>query len=337
MTPPPTAEELTGGFLTLEAGVGSTGGVQSRPTAVLVAGGPVRQVADPRLGRGLLIPLTDGAPSGLPDSSAAVSLSRRTLVERGDQREYLEMRCADERLAGTFAHFCADLLTSLSPGLDPVTTVSRVIDLWRDLLVPRAAAHLSIAATAGLIAELHLLRAVVQAIGGPAALASWTAPDAGRHDFRSGTVAVEVKATTDHNRVRAAIHGLSQLVPPEGASLYLHAERLEVTGLSGDTVPSLLDDLVASGVGRRDLLARLTARGCDSGDRFYATTGMTTLETRTVLVDEHFPALTAAALRDEALGARIEDLRYTVDLTDTVSRALTSVELDELTSRMGDR
>ena len=90
---------------------------------------------------------------------------------------------------------------------------------------------------------------------------SWVGPFGGRHDFRRGAVALEVKTTRAHTSRDVTIHGEDQLEAPEGGSLHLHFVRLEEVPSGGDTVRSVVDDLLSVGAATDRLFEALTAAG----------------------------------------------------------------------------
>ena len=75
----------------------------------------------------------------------------------------------------------------------------------------------------------------------------WVGPTGGRHDFRRGAIAVEVKTTRAHTSRQVTIHGEDQLDAPDGGALHLHFVRLEEVPSGGASVTSLVDDLLTVG------------------------------------------------------------------------------------------
>ena len=91
-----------------------------------------------------------------------------------------------------------------------------------------------------------------------------------------------------------ATHSLEQLVSPDGVDLYLVFCRLESVPTGGDTVASLVDELVGAGSDEAQLMERLSSASAvgellDPNPRMYRRT-----ERRIHRVDAEFPKLTGA-------------------------------------------
>jgi hypothetical protein len=108
----------------------------------------------------------------------------------------------------------------------------KVAERWRELTARRQV--LSPEAQLGLLGEVAFLQALVSRLG-PAAVVSWTARVADlpeRHDFRLDDVDIEVKTTRGAER-KHVIHGLTQLSPSAGHSLFLVSLKFEAAGFGG--------------------------------------------------------------------------------------------------------
>ena len=113
---------------------------------------------------------------------------------------------------------------------------------------------------AAVFAELLVLRDVVR-VDPISRVDSWVGPHGARHDFRRGQVALEVKTTRAHTSRDVTIHGEDQLEPPDNGTLHLHFVRLEEVPGTGETVQSLVDDLLSAGAPSVRLFLALAASG----------------------------------------------------------------------------
>ena len=193
--------------------------LQIRDSDVRVAAGRVAHAIDHDGRRLLLVPIADGENVYEDRGSQGVKLLERNLIDNGDNRRFVTLRCELTSLHDQFGTLCDEVLESLSESpSDPNRTCLTILDRWRQLLGPRSERLLGESALAGLLAELRFLE-VLAGIR-PDALDLWTGPDGGRFDFMSGGTAVEVKATSGRERFSVGIHGLLQLEPrPAAASI----------------------------------------------------------------------------------------------------------------------
>jgi hypothetical protein len=123
-------------------------------------------------------------------------------------------------------------------------------------------------------------------------------PSGGRHDFRSGLTAVEVKTSlrSASQAPRVHVSALDQMVPPEGGRLFLHLVRLERSEGGDISIGALVECI----------RARLSPAGIEHfNEQLHRVLGtpatltgptFSTLETRTYEVVAGFPCLTPDSL-----------------------------------------
>jgi hypothetical protein len=126
----------------------------------------------------------------------------------------------------------------------------------------------------GLLGELWFLKLLTQ-LAGDRSVGAWTAPDDEAHDFRLGSLEIEVKTTTSNERVHW-IHGLGQLEPSPEADLRLLSVHLTSPGIdAGFSLSSLVQDLRSTfrDMGQEDLfMTRFQAyTGLPPGDEIQYT------------------------------------------------------------------
>jgi hypothetical protein len=279
-------------------------------TDVSVAQGPVSVGIDVNGARCLLVP-TSAAPPRRPEirSFRGLSLSRRELEDPSlGLGTYLLLRCEAGELNTIFVNVAAAALASLDDDpSDPEATCLRVIDDFRRLF--GRGERLTERDLAWLFAELRILEIVVDHGGG---LGLWRGPEKQRHDYVSGTAAIEVKSTLSADHRRFTVHGLRQLEPPEEGSLFLHLVRIEPT-VGGTTVPDLVERLRNAGIDPdrfEELLKKTGYRSEHEPD--YGEIGFDVLEEETHRVDDGFPRLTTD---DIELPPGVTSISYEVDLS----------------------
>lgn len=219
-----------------------------------------------------------------------------------------------------FATLASDIVARVLLIEDEPTAVRALLSrlsTWQRFLEKFGINLLTAEEQAGLFAELLMLeREMVPILGATAAVRSWRGPFGEPHDFRSGEIAVEVKATTSRDPTAFQVANLQQL--DQGA-----AERLFLVHVSllSDTVNGLsLPDLVTR--------VRVTLASVDPGaaSEFVALlqeAGFLDIHTdayqgrrlgmhacRWFEVIDGFPRLTAVSVPEGVLTAR-----YSVSLT----------------------
>jgi hypothetical protein len=146
-----------------------------------------------------------------------------------------------------FATMACDVVGALDDGVVSGTEETKLmrvligrVGAWQEFM-RKGTQALSHEAEIGLIGELTLLRAIIDA-GVPAALAteSWVGPFDGVQDFELGTGALEVKATLSTAGFPAKIGSLEQLDDSTRQPLFVAAVRLRQTE-SGQNLPAIVE------------------------------------------------------------------------------------------------
>jgi len=205
----------------------------------------------------------------------------------------------------------------------PIDAFLTVVERWRELTAVRRA--LSADEQLGLYGELAVLETLTGKYG-PGAIEAWTARVGdipGRHDFRIGTIDLEVKSTRGPRR-RHVIHGLRQLEPAEGHELFLVSLQFESAGLGGGhSLPERVNRIRKALVGAEDALRlfadKLEAAGYRDCDAAYYRARYTAADAPMLIsVNEDCPRLTSAAIRATIgpdLAVRIEpDVVYRINV-----------------------
>lgn len=226
------------------------------------------------------------------------------------------LECRDPRLDLVFTTMAGEIAAALTdvPHGDRARVVRARLDRWRDLLAPGPSTLPSVSRQQGLLAELLVLERRIAA-DPHGALESWRGPrQRGRSvDFRWGGTALEVKSTTAPSGFTVTIHGLGQLdAPPSGADLYVVGIRL-VEEPDGETVPDVVDGLLATTDAREFLrLLRLWGYDHSAGEEGWTAFSLDTMSLWPV--EPTAPALRASSLPDAWRNA-ITNVTYDLDLT----------------------
>lgn len=264
----------------------------------------------------------------------AITTVHRQLTIGDPPRRYLDVTCEAAELVEVFDHFVAAVAERASGSdSDLGALVDTVLDRWRSFFEATGAPPAPETIT-GAVGELLLLREI--AVKDPAdVLATWVGPRGGRHDFRRGAAAIEVKTSRSHTSRVVSIHGVDQLLEPDGGTLHLQFVRLEEVAGQGVCISDLIDDLADLGVPRLGLLEVLVDAGIPPAA--LNSVGATRFQIRerlTLPVDDAMPRIVPATFADGKQPAGIVDIRYRVDLDHVEPRALTEPAYEALVALM---
>lgn len=263
---------------------------------------------------------------------ATLDVGVRTLVLAGQASRFLDVTCLFESVADVFEHFVAAVAdrAQMTPS-GATAALIEVLEKWRQFLTP-AKRPLGRGKLAAAFGELLVLRDIVRA-DETKRVDSWVGPFGGRHDFRRGAVALEVKTTRAHTSRDVTIHGEDQLEAPEGGSLHLHFVRLEEVPSGGETVYSVVDDLLSVGAVTDRLFEGLTAAGIPLSE-LAATDDVSFVvrERLTLPIDAETPRIVADSFVGGARPNGVLDLSYVISLDHFISRTLNEGDYRQLIS-----
>ena len=293
-------------------------------------------VAVDSLGRRHFMLQLDVEEERAPASLSTLDVSVRSLVVDGRSVRVLDLTCLLEAVAEVFDHFVTAILERLEqePSASRSGVVADVLERWRLFLIPRdkPAGRETLASLFG-----ELLAVVDVVAAAPAhGLDAWVGPTGARHDLRRGSVAMEVKTTQAHTSRQVTIHGADQLEAPHDGALYLHFVRLEEVPAGGESVATLIDRLLASGVSAEALYAGVHASGVSIAD--LPATASVCFEVRerfTLLVTNDTPRITPASFIDGTVPKGVIDLTYSIDLDQASDRAISQDEYRALAGILG--
>jgi len=136
----------------------------------------------------------------------------------------LEISTANPALFREFYSLCCLIADRIQVEGEPISlAVCKTLELWTNLVRPKNL--LSATTQVGLIGELLFLQRAAMALSWESAARGWYGPGSEEHDFVLPSVDVEVKTTTQEQRIHA-ISSLRQLLPKTGRRLYLVSVQL---------------------------------------------------------------------------------------------------------------
>lgn len=244
-------------------------------------------------------------------------------VRKDDSGLVLEVSTVTERLYREFHRFAGLLAEDFEQaGRSALDAFDMAIDRWQDLASWKAL--LTEEQQIGLYGELLFLEALLKHAG-PGAVEAWTGrnqklPE--RHDFRVGSVDIEVKSTRSVSR-RHFVHGLNQLTPSLGHKLFILSIRFEGAGLNSgkalsDRVGSIRISLAGATEEKKEFERKLTSAGYRDADAALYRARVILADLPTLIpVDDKCPRIVSPMLAKfmppEAAG-RIDGVSYTIDL-----------------------
>lgn len=234
-------------------------------------------------------------------------------------KKHLIFSCTKTHLFPLMYRFGYAIADALVLKTDDIrTTIEEVIDDFKDLLTSKQV--LSLERQIGLIGELIFILQFLER-GEKAIINGWRGPYPENHDFRFAEAEVEVKTTTNINRIHF-IHGEHQLMASEGFDLYLYSIQL-MKGSNGKsfTLDSLVEKcfkILEDDSDRRALLKKgLENCGymCD-GTRQYNQKFFLRRPSACALVSKTVPAITRYSLKSmfEQNNVRIHDVQYELNV-----------------------
>jgi hypothetical protein len=244
------------------------------------------------------------APAGKLPEGQGFAVER--VAPSGDGWRWLALTRKPAGSAELFAAMSCDVVGALddtvAAGADEAKLLRVLIarvGAWQEFM-RKGTQALSPEAEIGLIGELTLLRAIIDA-GIPAAQAieSWVGPLDGIQDFELGTGALEVKATLSASGFPAKIGSLQQLDDSTRQPLFVAGARLRQTE-SGQNLPAIVEEMRLSIKGDAEadrlLAERLLAAGyIDAHSDFYPRR-FEQAGTRVVQVADGFPRMTSGTV-----------------------------------------
>ena len=191
--------------------------------------------------RHLLIPLEKNEEEYNDSESKGLSvITRDLIIKKAEQKKYIDIICQDISGHIIFDAIAEDIAEKLDTGI-PKEVIVKVIGKWRNFWGKSLRDSLSYNEMIGLFAEIWFMYYwMLPRVGICEAVNRWRGPFLSRHDFEWTGKSVEVKATTNTQRIHK-INGIDQLAPPENGELYLFSMQLKEEQGASITLPKLIE------------------------------------------------------------------------------------------------
>jgi hypothetical protein len=172
------------------------------------------------------------------------------LVEDRQLRSFVEIACLERHGHVALDVVIGELVEALEAGasIGTVRLVQNVLAKWRRFWAGVSQGQLSKPEQIGLFGELWFLsRWLMPSVEPNLALGMWRGPMGARNDFECLGLAIEVKTSSRVDGLHV-IHGIEQLLPPDGGMLYLFSASVREEASANDSLSTLVREI-------RDLLS----------------------------------------------------------------------------------
>jgi hypothetical protein len=306
--------------------------IPSLPAGVIADAGPVRYALGPAGEGRLLLPLSASERIPRIPETPTLRLKDAVYVLEGGSWRFLDLTCLVRELDGVFAEVCGEVVARISSGHAALEACVSTLSEFRQLLLPRSQ-EVETEAICGLVGELLLLNEFL--LMTPDAAGLWRGPLGERHDFRAGTLAIEVKTAGRAGSESMRISSIDQLVEPAGGSLWVVRFTIERTKGGRLTVAALFDQAIARASNAAELGQLLHRMGCpDQHSPEWNCIAFEEQESRTYSIGDGFPRIVPGSFGAGAIPAGISDVKYTVDLTTAREFLLSAEEARSCRERM---
>jgi hypothetical protein len=292
--------------------------------------GPLLIGIDKNWQRHILIPVSSRANIKEDKTSGGVQIFRKKLEDQGKTNTYVDVVCLKPHLNELFSIIANEMLQQLKLNIEqPDKTCHQVLDRWRELLQAEFTGKPEISKVIGLFGELWQLREIVRLNSN--AISCWVGPNGTRHDIVADTISLEVKASQTRFGRFVEIHSHDQLEPPPGGQLYLATMKLEQTNGEGESLPGLVESIVALGVNRDHLITLISRTGVTPGNLALSSDiSFHVVENRIYAVTGNFPRITSESFVNGKVPPGILKLNYQIDLTNEPPVPLNIEETSDL-------
>ncbi|RNJ46942.1 hypothetical protein B5V01_33970 [Mesorhizobium erdmanii] len=307
-------------------------GIPSVDTGIETGFGSVRLALGNAGELRVLLPIRHSERIAQVPSSPSLGIGIATYSLNGVSVRYLDIVCLAAGLDGVFADVSAEMMKRIRAGSSPVDACASTLDDFRSLLADPASG-VTTQEVRGLVGELLMLRRMLRLDA--RAWRLWRGPMMERHDFRAGSLALEVKTSARVTGLSVKISSVDQLLAPTGGVLHLVLYQLEQsTGgdLSVSTLAAEAMTAASDSLGVRNLLA---AVGCaDPNAPVWNMANFRLEGEHHYVVAGDFPRITPESFATGALPTGISSLSYSIDLVAAESSRLAAVRADAHVSEM---
>lgn len=265
--------------------------------------------------------------------SPALRVSESTYHQDGRPVRFIDLTCTVSELDSVFAEVGEELMKRIREGSPAQDSVRSTLSDFRALLVDAPSKQIGDAGITGLVGELLVLCRLLNF--NQAAAEAWRGPGGERHDFRRAGHALEVKTTSRKSDLTVEVSAIDQLVPPNGGTLHLAHVILERDAHGPLNVEGLARKALDMASDSSAITKLLGLLGCnDPGDENWNRLRFSEEEVTFYGVIEGFPRIVPGTFSAGYLPTGVTKLKYTIDLAQATSFALSKKVVDELLRRI---
>jgi hypothetical protein len=288
--------------------------IPTLPSEINTSFGRVRYALSAAKEARVLIPISGRSHSlnDLSSESLVVKLSKLSL--NGAFEYYADITCTSQKLEGVFSDVIIELLNRINFGEGSIEALKGTLNDFRMLFAESSSERPSREIVCGLIGELIFLDKLLSINSD--AWQTWRGPLSERHDFRAGTIAIEVKSTQRKGNKSISISSIEQLQPPINGKLYICHITLEEVNGGSLSVSYLTQKILNKASDRLEVLRRLSIIGCSNTESSLWNHFKFQLEENNYyIVNETFPKILESSFKENAIPAGISKIKYDIDLT----------------------
>ncbi len=275
--------------------------------------GKIRLSTGPEGEARVLLPISSGEAFPNIGSGPSLRLQDNVLLVRGVPIRFIDLTCRHRELEQVFRDLVTEIVERIRNGQRPGAAVEGAVNDFRSLLRARRQ-DITVESAVGLLGELVILNQLLDE--NPNGWKMWTGPRGGRHDFRSGQQAIEVKTSVRAQQRVVEITSLDQLAEPDDGLLHLACLFIEHDPRGELHVLELANRAISRASDAAALRALLSICGFDADDvQSWSEFRFTLLSFEMYSVVDGFPRLTSKNFEKAELPPGISHLRYRIDLS----------------------
>ncbi len=251
----------------------------------------------------------------------------------GSRQSCLTLFCSSHELEKVFSEFVAALLARMKEGMPPLAAAVEIVREYRTLLRRQRSGAVSRETAMGLVGELLVLRKLTGFSAN--SWEAWTGPLDQTHDFVSGSLSIEVKATSHEAEPSFEVANALQLYPNEGGELFLVHHVLLPNPQGQVTAGALVEDIRERLPDPAGFDSRLEAANFDrSAPEAWDQHVFQLTHSSMYRIGEGFPRMPREILDELPNG--VSNIRYRVHLSQATGFRINDPgEIDLVYSRMG--
>ncbi|EJM85113.1 hypothetical protein PMI34_04364 [Pseudomonas sp. GM74] len=302
------------GVLRSGGDIGGDFEIRTIPTDVITPAGRVRLALGPNEEPRVLLPLSERETLSRSGTADALSLTVSCFTHKGHSVRFIDLVCLSRELDTVFAEFVDEMLARVATGVSCISAIESTFEDFRSLLMQSNEKEVTPNIVVGLVGELLILNRLLDLCA--AGWRAWSGPSGDRHDFRRGSVSLEIKSTARAGNPTIVINGLDQLELPGDGSLHLLHLVLEPIFGGSLSICGLATSALKKADEPNELRSLLAAIGCEDFDKPRWNRHSFRIQSESLYeVRDGFPRLTSSMLSTGVVHAGVSSITYAVDLS----------------------